>query len=386
MTLDDPVGFVSQLTSPDRVFDVRPQSPGPARLAGRPGPCVLLLSRSCDAELAAVQDLLGRAGVPACRIDCDELASCDLIIDPASGTVGLNGQRLIPTVTWIRHFSAGAIETRPAGPAPGMFLRASWHATASQVAAISGTSVASRRPGLLTQLMLAQRSHVPVPKTIVTTDLASARAAFSCPRLVIKAVHEHFVEAEPGRLTGIFPVVVERRDLPARPCPGPPVAVQEYVEHDAELRAYFAAGRVHAFEVSKDSPAGPWADPDRTQVRHVTPPPAVVAATHALASAMGLRFGAFDFLIRDTAPVFLEVNPDGDWRWAERKSQTMVVTHAAAQMLADLHHAGRRAIPPARGGGRPFDLLAFLSAPGYPGRPGVPGAAQRRGGYELLTE
>jgi hypothetical protein len=106
----------------------------------------------------------------------------------------------------------------------------------------------------------------------------------------------------------------------------------------------------------------------------------VVTATRALAAAMDLRFGAFDFLTRDTMsardtaltpdtvltrdamPVFLEANPDGDWRWAERKSGAAVVTPAAARMLADLHHQVRHVLPPALGGGvRPLDLLAFLS-------------------------
>jgi hypothetical protein len=377
----DGAEFISQLTSPDRVFDVRPRCPPPARragpaAAGRPGPCVLLLSRSCDAELHAVQDLLGRAGIPVCRVDSEELAACDLVIDPASRAVRVNGRWLMPTVTWIRHFSpraigAGAVgpagtvsQPDPASPAPGMFLRASWRAAADQIATVSGACLRPGRPGLLAQSLLAREHRLPVPRTIVTTDLAAARAAFTCRRLVIKAAHDHFVEAEPGRLTGIFPTVIERLDLPARPCPGPPVVVQEYVEHDAELRVYYVAGQVHAFEVSKASPADPWTDPDKVRVRQVTAPPAASAGARALGHALGLRFAAFDFLLRDAAPVFLEVNPDGDWRWAERKSRAMVVTPAVSGMLAGLHHAARRSTPAAAGGTGPFDLLAFLSAAG----------------------
>jgi hypothetical protein len=364
----DPADFMSQLTSRDHVFDVRPRR-GPAAdsragraPADRPVPCVLLLSRSCDAELDSVQDLLGSAGVPVERVNSDELASVDLLIDPVNSTARLNGRWLAPTVTWIRHFSAHAIEEGSIGQAPSMFLRASWHAAADQIAAISGTCILPRRPVLLSQLMLAQRNQVSVPRTIVTTDLTRARGAFSCPRLVIKAVHQHFVEAEPGRLTGIFPTIVERRDLPGSPFHGPPVVVQEYVEHEAELRAYYVAGRIQAFEVSKNSPADPWTDPERVQVRHVDPPSAVIAATRVLASALALRFGAFDFLVRDGMPVFLEVNPDGDWRWAERKSRAMVVTLAAARMLTELHYEMRQAMPRTVDRGiQPLDLLAFLS-------------------------
>ncbi len=54
---------------------------------------------------------------------------------------------------------------------------------------------------------------------------------------------------------------------------------------------------------------------------------------------MSLRYGAFDFLLSAGTPVFLEVNPDGDWRWAERRTRTTPVTLAVAAMLAALHRA-----------------------------------------------
>jgi hypothetical protein len=363
--------FVSQLAARDRVFDVRPRRDlSPENRtgrtlrapAGRPLPSVLLLSRSCDSELDSVQDLLARAAIPVERVNSDELAAPNLLIEPTNKTILLNGRRLAPTVTWLRHFSVQAIDGGSIGPAPELFLRASWHAAADQLTAISGISILPRRPPLLTQLMLAQRNQISVPQTIVTTDLSQARRAFSCPRLVIKAVDQHFVEAEPGRLTGIFPAVVERRDLPDGL--GPPVVVQEYVEHDAELRVYYAAGRIAAYEVGKDSPADLWTDPDGVRVRPVKSPAAVEVATRLLASAMALRFGAFDFLIRGGTPIFLEVNPDGDWRWAERRSRTMLVSLAAARMLTEFHHETRQAMPRTVDHGiKPLNLLAFLSRP-----------------------
>jgi len=367
---DDPVDFTSQLTARSHVLDVRPRRGHVADTrtdlasANHPVPSVVLLSRSCDAELDAVQALLRRAGVPSERVNSDELASLDLLIDPDNCTFMLNGRWLAPTVTWMRHFSTDAIEEGSASQAQGMFLRTSWQAAADQMAAISGTCVLARRPPLLSQLMLAQRNQVAVPQTIVTTDLRRAHRAFSCPRLVVKAVHQHFVEAEPGRLTGIFPTIVERCELPGAPCHGPPVVVQEYVEHDVELRAYYVGGRVHTFEVGKNAAADPWTAPETVKVRHVAPPPAVARATRVLASAMALRFAAFDFLVAAGTPVFLEVNPDGDWRWAERKSRTTAVTLAAARMLTELHHEMRQAMPSTVDHSiKPLDLLAFLSIP-----------------------
>ncbi len=351
---EDAAAFLGQLVSTSQVFDVRP----------RPVPCVLFLSRSCDSELDAVRDLLAADGVRSARLNADELAAADLVVDAESGTARVNGRLLAPTVTWTRHFSARAIEG-DGDPAYRLFLRESWSAAADQLAAVSVTSISSRRPGLFAQLGLARHHGIAVPRTVLTTGPSRAGDAFACPRLVIKAVHRHFVEASPGRLSGIFPTIVDR-ERPSGGGPsgggyGPPVIVQEYVEHEAEWRVYYVGGEVHGFEVGKGSPADPWTAGDQVEIRSAPPPPEVVAATELLATAMSLRYGAFDFLVRDGTPVFLEVNPDGDWRWAEAKAGANPVTNAVARLLAGLH---REALPGA------FDLLGFLSrAPGAAGRP-----------------
>jgi hypothetical protein len=367
-------GFLGQLDAPGHVVDVRPPHPRPPRAgspqiaspyAGPDGtdatPCVLLLSRTCDTGLTRVQTLLEGVGIRVSRVDADALPAADragLVLDLNAGRVRLDGRWLAPTVIWLRHFTGRAIEVGQAGTvASALFARDSWQAVAEQVAAISPRALGARRLGTIEQLALARRLGVAVPRTIVTTDLSTARAAFSCPRLVVKAAREHFVEAEPGRLTGIFPQVIERRDLPVWACQGPPVIVQEHVEHTAELRVYYAAGRVLGFAIGKRSPADPWTSPADVTVTSVAVPPAVDAATRALASAMSLEFGAFDFLIRAGAPVFLEANPDGDWDWAERMAGGEAVTRAVAAMLASLHRSVTRAAPRA-----PFNLVAFLTA------------------------
>ncbi len=317
-------------------------------------PAVMLLSRSCDTGLDFVQELLTGAGVRSARINADELTSTDLLIDLDRRAARVAGRWLSPTVTWIRHFSARALEGAGA-PAYDMFLRDSWQAVAEQLTVISRAAISPRRPGPRAQLLLAQRCQVAVPRTVVTTDPSRAQADFQCPRLIIKAADRHFVEAAPGWLSGVFPAIVERRALASGPCPGPPVIVQEFVEHDAELRVYYVHGQLHVFDIGKASPAALWEDPGHVSVRSVAPPPAVAAATRALAAAMSLGYGAFDFLIRDGVPVFLEVNPDGDWRWVEQKAGTRAVTLAVAGMLAELDRDSR-----ADRDQGPFNLLAFL--------------------------
>lgn len=327
---DRPADFLSQLTSPHHTLDVRP----------RTEPAVVLVSRACDADLDAVQGLLAGVGIRTARLNADEVAGTGLTVDPQRRAARLHGRWLTPTVTWIRHFDPAAIEG-PADPARIAFLRESWQAAAASLVGISGTSLPACAPAPLAQLECARRHKVAVPRTLVTTDPHRAFAEFGCRRLVVKAAHRHFVEPEPGRLRGVFPVVVEQHTAPAGT--GPPVIVQEYIEHDTELRVYYVAGQLHTFRIDKGSAAALWLAPGTVGVSGVTAPPQVAAATTRLATAMSLRYGAFDFLLRAGTPVFLEVNADGDWRWAERMSHTTPVTAAVAAMLAALHRdAGDR--------------------------------------------
>jgi hypothetical protein len=366
-TADSPDFLSRQLYTPGYVLDVRPRRPPPTKRQGQastspPLPCVVLLSRSCDAELDAVGDLLDKVGVPTARINADELSATGLLIDPGRRAIRRNGRWIAPAVVWKRHFSARAIEGS-ASLAYDMFLRDSWRAVADQLAALSPAAIGMQNPGLLEQMLVAQGCQISVPRTVVTTDPAAAGDLLSDrPRLFVKALDQHFVEASPGRLSGVFPVEVNALELQPAPQPGPPVIVQEYIEHDAELRVYYIDGQVHGFEVGKEAAADPWLAADRMTVRHMEVPAAVVLATRLLAKGLSLRYGAFDFLLQGDMPVFLEVNPDGDWLWAELKAQTAPVTLAVAQMLCGLYRRYRPSL--AAPGSRvadSFDLISFLT-------------------------
>jgi hypothetical protein len=322
---------------------------------------VMLLSRAHDSELDAVAALLSRANVPHLRVNADHLHDDEVFLDPATGQVSLNGALMAPTVTWIRHFAATAIP-RSGQPVADRFSGESWMAAASLLAAMSGVTIAAGRPSVAVQLRLAAQLGVLVPRTVVTNDLAWARRTIGSRRLVVKAAHQHFVEAEPGLLSGLFPAVMDRERLNGRTAHGAPVIVQEYVEHDIELRVYRVGGQLECFEVSKASPADPWLAPDQVTARLVATPPGVARDVRRLAAAMSLRFAAFDFLLRDGRSTFLEANPDGDWRWLEAKAGQWPVTAAAGRMLSGLHHTR---CP----GSAPFNLLTFLS-----GDPRIPPA------------
>jgi len=332
-----------------------PRRSGPRRNGPGAEPGVLLVSRFGDVGLTRATRLAGKLGVATVRIDAEELSSLSVLADPAAGTLRVGSLLLRPAVTWIRHFSGRAV--RADGPsAVTAFVQDSWRALISQLHQVSAYTIPSRQPGLLDQQALAGRLGIAVPRTIVVTGPREARELIRSPRVVIKSVAGHFARTPDGLLTGIFPEVVPREWLDAdRELPGAPMVVQEFIEHDTELRVYFVRGDVYAFEVSKNSPASPWTEPDSVHASAVRPPVAVRAATARIAAALHLDYGAFDFLMRRSAPVFLEVNVTGDWSWIEDLAGTGEVTAAVARMLRDLSMLA------APGKRQRLDLLGFLA-------------------------
>ncbi len=313
-----------------------------------------MVSRAADAECDAVARRLGSVRVPVARLDAESAAARGLAIDLERRAVRLGGRWITPTVTWVRHFSVRAMP-RKRGAVHQAFAADSWRAVVDQVSTVSATAITPAGSGLLEQLALARARGIAIPRTVVVTDPAAARDLLDSPRVVIKALHQHFVEARRGLLSGVFPEVGERAELGHASLP--PVVVQEYVEHDAEIRAYYVAGEIAAaVEITKSGPAQPWLDPHHVLAAQVDPHPALADAVRSLAAAMATDYAAFDFLIAAGTPVFLEANLTGDWRWLEAKLRAEPVTAAVARMLTESHRRAAARVP-----GRGLDLIAFLS-------------------------
>jgi len=325
---------------------------------------VLALSRAADEELHVVQDLLGRVGIPVLCLDAEMASSSNLLIDLHTKTVRLGGCLIRPTVAWIRHFSTRAIPDSSGNAVLRTLVQDSWQAIAQQVTVISAASVAADNLGLLTQLDIARASGIKVPRTVVTGDLQAAYDFFPRERVVVKVVGHHFVEARAGLLSGVFPKIMATAELMRmRHPPRLPLMVQEFIEHDAEIRAYYVAGEIICFLVKKNDPADIWIQPGRVEVRQLPSSAAIRSATERLARSMRLSYAAFDFLEKDGALTFLEANPDGDWRWLEIRLDTTAVTLSVARMIRDIHlrHLHLPCPPAWKGAAREIDLVSFLS-------------------------
>src|SRR5690606_23235722 len=218
--------------------------------------------------------------------------------------------------------------------------------------ALDGLDVVRRAEKKSLQLALARRVGLDVPRSLVSNDPEAVRAfARRVPAgIVAKMMASFAVYDTDGREQVVFTNPVSDEDLADLEglslCP---MTFQEHLEKACELRVTVVGDRVMAASI--DSQALPRARSDwrREGVALLDAwkayelPADVHAQTLAVMDALGLNYGAFDFIVTpDGRHVFLEVNPVGEFMWLLH-TPGLPIDEALADVLCD--RATRRLAP-----------------------------------------
>jgi hypothetical protein len=310
--------------------------PRRAAAAGEAAPaCVFVLTRAADREIDQLSLQLAAAGIPLLRLDSDRAAGSHLSWDPETGALTTEQGCFLPRLVWWRYFTSESV----AAGAWQAYAESQWAAwpltlAGSRTASAINGGGGPGRPDRLSQLAAAVACGLRVPRAVVTTAPASALARLSAPRLVVKSLGEHYVEARPGRLLGLAPVVLTREALARVAGVEPaPVIVQELVAARSELRVFVVGRQLTSFRVQKPSPEAPWTDDASVTVEPVPTPKRLGGSLLRLARRFSLDVAAADVLETDRGPVFLELNAACDWLWFERRAGSRAVSTAVAELI-----------------------------------------------------
>lgn len=330
---------LEDIPSPALDFQVRVGRPAGTSRSGATS-CVLVLTRAHDREMDELSLRLAAEGIPVVRIDSDRCRGRAMSWDPVAGVLTWQGDRFRPVLSWLRYFTPESIASD--GPTETLYAREQWTALVAALRAAGRTINPGSFPGgpdRLAQLAAAGRMGLRVPASLVTTRLADAAVMLPGDAdLLVKSLGRHLIEDPPGRMRGVFPRRVTRTDATEERLAEPaPVLVQEFVESEREFRVHVVGGRVSAYAVTRPTPDSLWTQPDLIAVEPVDLPATVVDRLLALTRVFGLDVGGFDLL--DTGrgePVFLEVNPEGSWLWAERRAGSSATSRATWELIAQI--------------------------------------------------
>lgn len=167
------------------------------------------------------------------------------------------------------------------------------------------------------QLQLAAQCGFTVPRTIITNDPQQARMfCEQVGEVIYKPLSSPYVGEEI-----IYATPVPREDFGDPRIAHTAHLLQEWIEHDYAVRAAVVDGRFFATAIHAKSKAAhvDWrSDYPALAYNQAELPGNVQDKARDLMARLGLRFGAFDFLVRhDGTYVYLEVNPNGQWAWVD---------------------------------------------------------------------
>jgi glutathione synthase/RimK-type ligase-like ATP-grasp enzyme len=200
--------------------------------------------------------------------------------------------------------------------------------------------LAARKP---LQLVVASELGFTVPRTLITNDPERVREFVdACDgRVVIKATGSGWAYAENGHdVTYVLTNRLAPSDLAnLDDVEIAPVTVQEEVPKLYEIRANVVGQRVLAIRIDSQRSELSQVDWRRYDVAR-TPytgyqlPPTIELLCLRLTRSLKLEFGAIDLIRRpDGEYVFLEINGNGQFLWAEELSGVQV-SHALASLLS----------------------------------------------------
>jgi glutathione synthase/RimK-type ligase-like ATP-grasp enzyme len=308
---------------------------------------ILIITGKLDGHVEAVVSYLDLAGTPWVRINVEDFPqNVEIEVDPTlgSGTLFLkDSKRLVDLhevdAVWYRkpenldlaHFEV-------ADQAALDYIEAEFNEVLFGLYGLLGeaywinnplyTRVAHRK---LLQLKVARSVGFRTPATLLTNKARPVEAFSQSVQsdLAIKSLGAISVMTEQGSEVvqyGIFTrkVSIEEVRRHADKIQHMPTIFQEFIPKDAEVRVTCVGPRHFACKI-EPRPGDETADDyrfDTTNLPHLAVDcPDLAERMQKYMSSFGLNFGCFDFIVPASGgePIFLEMNPNGQWLWVQNK-------------------------------------------------------------------
>jgi glutathione synthase/RimK-type ligase-like ATP-grasp enzyme len=333
---------------------------------GQSDKCVLILTHDYDPEVTLLTIKLRSRGINCVRLNTNDIANEELKVkfsispeDPklniefAVGQYELDPSRI--SAILLRQFDLKEVNFN-GNEVVRAFLFQQWaHAlqtlqsnmTCDWINSPYATIHAADR---IRQLSAAQNIGFDIPSTVITNDSTTAKDFYRLHNgnIILKALHEHSVVVGTKIYSGYARKINDSelleldKGLAAAPC-----ILQQKLIKRSELRVTVIGEEVFAAELGSNF----LCDDQDIDIHHYlgdnnfpiekveSLPDKILNGCISLVKSLGLKYGAIDFAVekQTNRPIFLEINPTGEWHWIEAKTG-LRMTDAVANLIQDYIH------------------------------------------------
>jgi len=177
------------------------------------------------------------------------------------------------------------------------------------------------------QLLVAQDIGFEIPKSLITTLRDKAEAFFMGMQgdCIIKPIRNGKID-DPEKPSVVFTSLITTNNISllegVKSCP---TYLQSRIEKVADIRVTVVGKKVFPAKINSQEfqeTMIDWRKGENAKLRHerIELPLEIEAKCIELTKRLGLHFGAIDFVLdKDMRYVFLEINPNGQWGWIEKR-------------------------------------------------------------------
>lgn len=190
---------------------------------------------------------------------------------------------------------------------------------------INSREAAARANNKLSQLRLADANGFCIPQTLISNssdEVQAFRKSIGQKRLIFKTLTQYMSPTGMATYTSMVDEdTIGSHASSLRSCPG---IFQEYIDKQFELRITVVGSEVFAARINSHASSESEVDWRQCIFDDIYEKYDLPDSFHAkllrLHNEFGLVYGAYDFVVKnDGTPVFLEVNPSGQWMWIENR-------------------------------------------------------------------
>ena len=177
------------------------------------------------------------------------------------------------------------------------------------------------------QLLVARDIGFEIPRSLVTTSPEKAEVFFNEleGECVIKPIRNGKVD-DPGNPMVVFTTLIAADDVGLlNGVRRSPTYLQGKIDKVADIRVTVVGTRVFSAKICSqeyEETMIDWRKGENSKIRHekIELPLEVQDKCIELVKRLGLHFGAIDFVLcKNMRYVFLEINPNGQWGWIEKR-------------------------------------------------------------------
>ena len=305
---------------------------------------VLILTRYLDVEASIVGIELLKKGIPYIRMNIEDFPlniKVTYRIDEHNIKrikISIKDKELDPSivkVVWLRHFYLN-LASFGIDRLSYQFSLEQWDSAfkiflseinGKWINEINNTNNAYDR---LNHSHIARNLGFNIPNTLFTNDSQDAIKFYhdNDKDIIIKALHNHFVEFPNGDIYSMFSHTVREEDLKRiNQLEYAPCIFQRRIKKKHEIRTTVVGEEIFVTKLESQITKNAEDDIHRCVLKNlpkisIEMDKIFTERCKELVKSMGLSYAALDFIVDYNGDlIFLEVNPIGDWYWIERQSK-----------------------------------------------------------------